>query len=571
MPTDCPHLICSIGAGEYSEATYCLDGGVCATRFAPVALAHLRKLQGGKASILVTPKARREWYEILAAELREAGLAPEPVEVPEGRTREEFLRTIHCLVDSVRRGETVVLDVTFALRHLPFVYLAALTYLTAYREVNIQGIYYGAFHLKHPETGEAPILDLTGLFGLTQWYHAVQSVRESGDLRPIARLLEEDVARIFRQGATCEDLSRAKNAVKRLAPALSAGLPLEIGLEAREVAARLRRLREGDARNELAALSLKTLEEFLEQWSLPAEASSKKNVVLSTEELRRELALASWFAERGDVPKTLLLLREWLVSWLLLHRDQLNRWLDRNSRRPVEEYLNGLARRARHRVATAAEEKVAALWQQVADVRNSYAHVGMRAEVNLASQSVVNEILEQCRLLLERGVGLQISGPPSRTVLATPLGLSPGVLYSAARHIRPDGFLVITSVQGRQSILEALTTADVTAKTVLVRELADPMTGFQEAGALIDDEVRRYLVEAGDVVVNLTGGTTVIQYVVERVANEARELGVPVRRVAVVDRRSPEEQRADPYVLGELVELDGVRAEKEDQEDGLTG
>jgi hypothetical protein len=47
-----------------------------------------------------------------------------------------------------------------------------------------------------------------------------------------------------------------------------------------------------------------------------------------------------------------------------------------------------------------------------------------------------------------------------------------------------------------------------------------------------------------------------MQYVVERIGAEAARLGVPVQRVALVDRRTPEEQRANPYVLGVLVRLE---------------
>jgi hypothetical protein len=76
-----------------------------------------------------------------------------------------------------------------------------------------------------------------------------------------------------------------------------------------------------------------------------------------------------------------------------------------------------------------------------------------------------------------------------------------------------------------------------------------------EADDLLDDALRHTLAQASEVVVNLAGGTTVMQYVVERIGAEAERLGVPVQRVAVVDRRSLDEQRANPYVVGELVRL----------------
>jgi hypothetical protein len=64
--------------------------------------------------------------------------------------------------------------------------------------------------------------------------------------------------------------------------------------------------------------------------------------------------------------------------------------------------------------------------------------------------------------------------------------------------------------------------------------------------------------DAGSVIVNLTGGTTALQHAVTRVGEESAELGRPTRRCALVDRRSREEQVANPWVAGEVVWLDAV-------------
>ncbi|OAT86757.1 hypothetical protein A6M21_02785 [Desulfotomaculum copahuensis] len=62
-------------------------------------------------------------------------------------------------------------------------------------------------------------------------------------------------------------------------------------------------------------------------------------------------------------------------------------------------------------------------------------------------------------------------------------------------------------------------------------------------------------------VVNITGGTTAMQHTVQQVAALAADLGRAVRRADLVDRRLPQEQRDDPYVLGELIWLDRERRE----------
>ena len=54
---------------------------------------------------------------------------------------------------------------------------------------------------------------------------------------------------------------------------------------------------------------------------------------------------------------------------------------------------------------------------------------------------------------------------------------------------------------------------------------------------------------------NLTGGTTVLQLVVERVRRFAASLGAATTSVACVDRRGVDVQREDPYGGGEVLSL----------------
>jgi len=237
------HLICSIGTGSrhatwdarsanppsgYQAVIYQLGGREDRpTRFAPAALARLLSLGGAKASVLATAKAYEgPDYEALALELREAGLHPAHVPMPEGRTEDEILDIFNRLVDRVQPGEKLVLDVTLSLRHLPFVYLAALAYLTAYYNVEIQGIYYGAFDLRTsapdtPAEPKAPILEITSLFRLIQWYHAAQTAREGGDLRVISRLLGRDVPTLARPKSAGAALREARKHFAPLASALA--------------------------------------------------------------------------------------------------------------------------------------------------------------------------------------------------------------------------------------------------------------------------------------------------------------------------------------------------------------
>jgi hypothetical protein len=290
----------------------------------------------------------------------------------------------------------------------------------------------------------------------------------------------------------------------------------------------------------------------------------KRQVALSETELERQLRVAEWFVERHDIANALGVLREWLVSFILQRRADSVRWLDYGSaRKPVEIMLNALDHRAQHDLATETEQRLAAIWSKVAGRRNRFAHAGMTEDLVRVSDSGLGGLIAECRALLEADVSAAVARHRGPRLLVTPLGRSAGVLYSAVRLLRPDAALIITSAEARGGVAKALSAAGAEGLPCTVREMTDPFAGFREARDSVA-EARPLLVHAGEIVVNLTGGLTVMQYVVDQIAEEARRLGVPVRRIALVDRRSPEAQRTDPFVQGELIALDG----KEDEDAG---
>ena len=141
------------------------------------------------------------------------------------------------------------------------------------------------------------------------------------------------------------------------------------------------------------------------------------------------------------------------------------------------------------------------------------------------------------------------------TVLFTPLGLAYGALYSAVLLVRPHKVVVVTSREAVGSLYAALDAARFYHPSFEVEShtLDDALAGFEEGRLLA-----KFLVRSGtdgDNVVNLSGGTLVLQDCARSTAYALRHEGKPVREIAVVDRRTPEEQRRLPFVVGEMVEV----------------
>ena len=115
-----------------------------------------------------------------------------PVEmkiIPYAKTNKEQIRILSSIADSINEKETVVMDVTHGFRHLPMLGLLASHYLERIKQVNIEGIYYGA--LEMTEAGKTPMLNLSGLLETMNWIQAITAYDASGNYGYFADLLEK--------------------------------------------------------------------------------------------------------------------------------------------------------------------------------------------------------------------------------------------------------------------------------------------------------------------------------------------------------------------------------------------
>jgi hypothetical protein len=139
-------------------------------------------------------------------------------------------------------------------------------------------------------------------------------------------------------------------------------------------------------------------------------------------------------------------------------------------------------------------------------------------------------------------------------VLFSPLGFTYGILYSAILLVRPSRVVVVTSRQAIAHLHPAVDAAKFfhSKFEMETHMLDDPFGGFEE-GRLLS---RLLASSAGTQnVVNLTGGTAVMQDCMHSLSARLRADGKAVREVAVIDRRDSAEQRRAPLVVGELIEV----------------
>ncbi len=428
----------------------------------------------------------------------------------------------------------------------------------------MRAAYYGLLR-----RGEAsPFLDLKPLLELPEWLYALRVLRDTGSALPMVKLL--------REAPSNQQNQQIEPELTELSEACLSGLPIELGAKASRIRERfrkpLRRLLTGHYRlplgNELCDRIHTTLEPFALRDQKFEGDGWKGQIRLTERELKRQACVIDDLLDRRNMPTALGLLSEWTVSWAILLQGEEGRWLDYDTARRSAATLLGAIEnigrdgsKLKHKL-TDDQRALGTYWGQLRQLRNGYAHHGMRLEPLVDSKKTRknrDHVEKYWRETLRHCPRVSLAfGNPRGQVLVSPIGMRPGVLFSALRVCdgEPALCLVICSRETEPKIDEARSLAgyDGPVKALCLK---DPFGGRAEIDRLTKD-ARADLVDATKVVVNVTGGTTLMGLVAEALADAARKLACPVRRFGLIDRRPPAEQDADPYRLGEPYWLDGA-------------
>ncbi len=139
--------------------------------------------------------------------------------IPYGDSQDKQVQILQEMAACVQDGDTVSLDITHGLRHLPMLVILSAMYLEVVKNVTIEGIYYGAREMKKRHDGIAPALNLKGLLGIANWFGALKSFDKDGDYGVFASLLKNDrfkSAHLLEKAAYFERVIDIENATNKL-------------------------------------------------------------------------------------------------------------------------------------------------------------------------------------------------------------------------------------------------------------------------------------------------------------------------------------------------------------------
>lgn len=572
--------------------TYYLNINYATASQSPIALLQLLD-QGdlpNKIIILCTAKIAHEQLPIVSKEIinffKEKNIDfdrdnIQNLSIGDDGNHEELWEILTNILEIIPSNTDLTLDITHSFRHFPFIYFTTAIFMQALRGVVIKGIYYGMF-IQDSQTGN--ILDLSFILDMVEWFYAIRTFKETGQASHLIEMLSD--LQNPPTGLVGKEEFKPYGNVKGLLNALTVfnyayaqALPLEMGIYAAEIEKYLYEMEFTEAmkaRIPIPEELIQEIEKFITPFSFGAHTNfNKTSLPLNKSILEQQANVISAYIQQAYIHHAIGIAREWLVSIALMYNQIGSNnnvaWLKyQEFRRNIENQLNALSS------IYASEEKVnlsekqkwlGNTWHAIQNMRNDLAHNGYKENNVLLKENKlkdIEKILNETKARLDNSSYWQLDINRTsnyKKILVSPLGLSKGLLFSAIQHTNPDFLVIITSDKSKGYIDEIMHKSQSTAEYKLI-VMKEPFTGFGESEEVIK-EVKDILLQGEESIINITGGTTAMQYTVQEIANEVKNTNPGIKTIALVDRRSPEEQRANPYEKGEIIWLDTEKGKKE--------
>ncbi len=384
-------LLTFLGAGKYSQTNYTLGDKQHFTCYCPAAVAHFYKPE--TTLVVVTEQAEQMHFEALADEISSV-TTPVAIPIPDGKSEAELWGIFEALTKKVENDDDLVVDITYGFRSLPFLSFLAITFLRLARRVNVRHVYYGAWDARNKESNESPIFDLTPFVTLLDWTIATDRFTRFGDASDMGALLREGIPPGHLMGTDLQArelgnaLKLAASNMEMVSSALRMTRPLETMVTSKNLVDTLERV---GALVEQNAQPFGILADQMRQAYQPLVLKNPLNRENWQINLEIQLELIGWYLDKGQVVQAMTLAREWLVSVLVYHFEGESLIEYKAVRLPVEYALNNEAERLRggtrlpqetiyevHFQALPNHEEIGKLWNQLGNLRNDIAHVGMK-------------------------------------------------------------------------------------------------------------------------------------------------------------------------------------------------
>lgn len=203
-------IITFLGAGNYNETTYEYMGEKTKTRYIQEALVKIER--DAEVIVLLTEKSmisnwegKSEVFKFSKEKIGEAdnlrnildkrNANYKDIRIFDGSNNEEIWKNFNIIFDELDPRDEIYIDITHSFRSIPIMIMAVINYAKFVKNIEIKGIYYGAFAAK--KDGVAPIIDLSLFNTLTDWTIATENFLRAGDSKKLVELIHTAIEPIL--------------------------------------------------------------------------------------------------------------------------------------------------------------------------------------------------------------------------------------------------------------------------------------------------------------------------------------------------------------------------------------
>lgn len=360
--------------GGYQPTTYVNHDGseTYQTHLFPEAVAQLYNPE--QITVFVTPLVQQDEKGYLKYLHEKLDSRLQVENIPNGNSEAELWEIFQICADAVDEGDEIIFDITHAFRSLPLLIFIVAAYLRQVKRVTLKYIIYGAFEARDPGANQTPIFDLTTFVELLDWMNAFTIFQRSGDSSEIAKLnLPNNIERKLTNVSTALLTNRTLEAQEAVLGFINMDLNRPESLLRQPIPFQI--------------LTERLKESYQNIGVYQPQNNGKKSLKAQYEQIK-------WYVENQHYLQGITLMREWLVSWECLQSSQGD-WLVQDSREKAEEALNERAKYQGSQVAKALAPLASSListelWQQCRDLRNDFAHCGMRKDPIRSRRAIKN-------------------------------------------------------------------------------------------------------------------------------------------------------------------------------------
>lgn len=196
-----------LGTGNYKECVYTFNEQKSkVVEYIQRALIDLVAPDYDEYIAFCTEKAYEKHFEKLNEECKNQF---RNVEIPDGLSEKEIWEMFQIIFENLQDGDEVILDITHSFRSIPMLGITLLQYAKFIKNINVKGIYYGAFEnlgaayqieekYPNPEDRLAPILDLTAFSILQDWSMFGSQFINTGNINGLSKIAETSTGQILK-------------------------------------------------------------------------------------------------------------------------------------------------------------------------------------------------------------------------------------------------------------------------------------------------------------------------------------------------------------------------------------